>query len=89
MAAKTTKTKTTNAPQNDCIIKCNHLNLAAGYTRVKITPSVYPNVIMIAGMTGRTLQDVVNELLTYAIGYVKIEQADGVIRDFNVGGKEV
>lgn len=86
MAAKTTKT--TAATQNDCIIKCNHLNIAAGYTRVRVMPGVYSKLVMITGVTGRTMQDVVDALLTYAIDYVKIEQADGVIVDFNVGGKK-
>lgn len=67
---------------SSCIIKCNphpHRELASGYTKVKIMPENYSKIILIAGMTGKTIQEVTNELLTYAVKNTKIEHEDGFI----------
>ncbi len=68
---------------NACVIECNpQLQLAGGYTRVKVMPKNYADLVTIAGMTGKTLQDVVDELLTYAISHTKIKQCNGVLHDY-------
>lgn len=59
---------------NECIIKSNpHRELACGYTKVKVMPDNYSQIILIAGMTGKAIQDLANELLSYAIANAIIE----------------
>ena len=68
-----------------CIIKCNpHRELAVGYTKVKIMPENYSKIAILAGATGKTLQDVVDELLSFAISKTKIQQEDGNLTVFNL-----
>lgn len=68
------------ADNDNCVIKCNpHRELATGYTRVRVMPENYSKIILIVGMTGKTIQDVVDELLTYAIKNTKIQNESGCI----------
>lgn len=70
-----------NTENQACVIKSlPHRELAAGYTRVRIMPDNYSKITVIAGMTGKTLQDVVDELLKFAISNTKID-VDGTVID--------
>lgn len=74
MATRTTAKTAAKANTNECVIKCNpHRELACGYTKVKIMPESYSRIVLIAGMTGKSIQDLTNELLNYAIDYVVID----------------
>ena len=85
MATRTTA-KTT-AKTNECVIKCNpHRELACGYTKVKIMPEYYSRIVLIAGMTGKSIQDLTNELLNYAIDYVVIDVDGNKINFSDVQG---
>lgn len=64
------------------IIKCEpKMNLAAGYTKVKIMPNNHAKLVVIAGITGKSIQSLVDELLIDALEDVKIQQCDGSIVD--------
>ncbi len=80
----------TTAKTNECIIKSNpHRELACGYTKVKIMPDNYSQIILIAGMTGKSIQDLTNELLNYAVANVTID-VDGKrikLSDIQEGGR--
>lgn len=74
---------------NKCVIKCEGTpGLAAGYTRVRVTPKVYPRLVLLTGVTNKTMQDTVEELLDYALKNVEIKKADGSILELNLGGIE-
>ena len=63
-----------------CVIKCNRQeNLAAGYTRVRVLPKNYTRLVTITGITGETLQSVVDKLLTFALDNCVIEDESGKI----------
>lgn len=73
-----------------CVIRCNpKMCLAAGYTRIGVAPDKHAKMLMIASFTGKTLQDVQDELLEYALKDVKIDRGDGNLFNLNVGGLEV
>ena len=60
-----------------CIIKCNpQRNLVSGYTKVKVMPENYSKIVLIAGVTGKTIQEIVDELLTFAIKKAQIQQGN-------------
>ena len=64
------------------IIKCEpKMNLEAGYTKVKILPENHAKLVIIAGVTGKSIQSLVDELLSDALNNVRIEQYDGQIVD--------
>ena len=72
-----------------CVIRCNpKMCLAAGYTRIGVAPDKHAKMLMIASFTGKTLQDVQDELLEYALKDVKIDRGDGNLLNLNVGGFE-
>nr|DAJ63510.1 MAG TPA: CopG-like protein [Caudoviricetes sp.] len=48
-------------------------SLACGYTRVRVMPDNYSKIITVTGITGRTIQDVVNELIEFALQNVEIQ----------------
>ena len=79
MATRTTA-KTTNT--NGCIIKCNpnKTALGCGYTKVKVQPQTYSSIVLIASMTGKTLQDITDELLTFAIENTSVELNGNTIK---------
>lgn len=79
-------TRKTNIDKTDnCIIKCNpHRELTTGYTKVKVMPENYSKIVLIAGVTGKSIQDIVNELLTFAVGKTKIETNNGHIDIANI-----
>ncbi len=52
--------------------------LAAGFTKVKVMPENYQKIISITGMTGKTIQSVVDELLAYALDNVRVD-VNGVL----------
>lgn len=83
--------KKTSENSDSCIIKCNPQRaLAAGYTKVKIMPQNYSKIILISGMTGKSIQDIVDELLAYAISKTEIEQNDTKVElSAFLGGTEV
>lgn len=86
MATRTTTAKT-NTNTNECVIKCNpHRELACGYTKVKIMPENYSRIVLIAGMTCKSIQDLTNELLNYAIDYVVIDVDGNKINFSDVQG---
>ena len=60
-----------------------HRELATGYTKVRVLPENYSKIILITGMTGKTIQDVVDELLKYALNNVKIN-VEGTIMELPV-----
>lgn len=73
-----------NTESQTCVIKSlPHRELATGYTRVRIMPDNYSKIILITGMTGKTIQDVVDELLKFAISNTKID-VDGTMLDLSV-----
>lgn len=76
---------TTN--NDSCVIKCEpHRELACGYTRVKIMPNNYSKIILISGMTGKTIQDVTNELLEYAASKVSVQiDEDNIVNLSDMG----
>lgn len=72
--------KNENKAESSCIIKCNPQRmLTSGYTKTKIMPENYSKIILITGMTGKSIQEVTNELLSYAIKNAKIKSEDGFI----------
>lgn len=76
-----------NTKTNECVIKCNpHRELACGYTKVKVMPENYSRIVLIAGMTGKSIQDLANELLNYAIDYVVIDVDGNKINFSDVQG---
>ena len=102
MATRTTAKTTAKTNTNECVIKCNpHRELACGYTKVKIMPENYSRIVLIAchtcnqnysrivliaGMTGKSIQDLTNELLNYAIDYVVIDVDGNKINFSDVQG---
>lgn len=66
-----------------CIIKCSQRNLVSGYTKVKVMPDNYSKIILISGCTGKTIQEVVDELLSFAISRTQIQQDDGNLMSLN------
>ena len=78
---------TVNQKETGCIIQCEQrMRLAAGYTRVRVLPENHAKLVILSGVTGKSIQDVVDELLAFALKNVKIEQNDGTIIDLNIGG---
>lgn len=76
-----------NQKDSGCIIQCeSKIRLAAGYTRVRVLPENHAKLVILSGVTGKSIQDVVDELLAFALKNVKIEQNDGTIIDLNIGG---
>ena len=74
---------------NKCVIKCvGTPGLAAGYTRVRVTPKVYSRLALFTSVTNKTMQDTVEELLDYALKNVQIEKADGKVLELDLGGIE-
>lgn len=65
-----------------CVIRCNP-------NRIGVAPDKHAKMLMIASFTGKTLQDVQDELLEYALKDVKIDRGDGNLFNLNVGGLEV
>jgi len=64
------------------VIQCEpKMNLAAGYTKVKIMPGNHAKLVIIAGITGKPIQHLVDELLEKALENVSIRQYDGSIID--------
>ncbi len=83
MAAATKK----NIAKNSCIIKSlPHRELTTGYTRVRVMPENYSKILVITGVTGKTIQDVVDELLKFAISNTKID-VDGTVIDLSSIGE--
>ena len=78
-----------NQIDSGCIIQCEpKIRLAAGYTRVRVLPENHAKLVILSGVTGKTIQDIVDELLAFALKNVKIEQNDGTIIDLNIGGMQ-
>ena len=72
-----------------CVIKCvGAPGLAAGYTRVRVTPKVYSRLVLLTSVTNKTMQDTVEELLDYALNNVRIEKADGSPIELDLKGVE-
>lgn len=53
----------------ECVItvNTNKATLACGYTRVRVLPKQYLPITIVSNMTSRTIQDVVEEMLQFAI----------------------
>jgi hypothetical protein len=52
----------------ECVITVNTgKSLACGYTRVRVLPKQYLPITIVSNMTSRTIQDVVEEMLQFAI----------------------
>ena len=51
-------------------------SLACGFTKVKVFPKYYANILHISGLTGKTIQETVNILLEYAIRNCIVEIDD-------------
>lgn len=84
MATRTTTKTTAKTNTNECVIKRNpHRELGKV---VKIMPENYSRIVSIAGMTGKSIQDLTNELLNYAIDYVVIDIDDNKINFSDVQG---
>jgi len=49
-------------------------------------PENYSRIVLIAGMTGKSIQDLTNELLNYAIDYVVIDVDGNKINFSDVQG---
>ena len=81
MANRTTKT-------NGCVITANLDNktLSCGYSRVRVFPEQYSSIVLISSMTGKTIQDVVSELLAYAISNTSIDVNGEMIKLSKIGG---
>lgn len=84
MATKTT----VNANANECVIKCNpnKTALGCGYTKIRVLPENYSGIVLIASMTGKTLQDVTDELLAFAIKNTTVNVGGKNIKISDVGG---
>lgn len=64
--------------QNKCVIRCSsNVSLSCGYTKVKVFPDDYRKIATIASCTGRTIQDVVEKLLDFALNNCVIEDDNG------------
>lgn len=82
MVARKTTVKTDTENNEKCIIKCEpRRELACGYTKVKIMPNNYSKIILISGITGKSIQDLTNELLEYAISKASIQVDENNIVD--------
>lgn len=84
---KTTMKNTTNTDIEKCIIKCEpRRELACGYTKVKIMPNNYSKIILVAGITSKSIQDLTNELLEYAINNASIQvDEDTIVNVADIG----
>lgn len=70
----------TKVNNNECIIKCKPCKeVACSYTKVKITPDIHSNIILISGVTGKSIQDITNELLEFAISRTSIQSNDNTL----------
>lgn len=79
---------TKKVEDDSCVIQCNpHRELACGYTKVKIMPNNYSKIILIAGMTGKSIQEVTNELLEYAISKTVVQSDDNFISISDLKGE--
>lgn len=47
-----------------------------GYTRVRVLPETHQRLMTICNITGKTLQDAVDELLNYAMNNTEIYNGD-------------
>ena len=69
------------------VIQCEpHRELACGYTKVKIMPNNYSKIILIAGVTGKSIQDITNELLEFAVSKVSVQNGETTIHLSELGG---
>lgn len=80
-------TKNAISNNDNCIIRCEpHRELACGYTKVKIMPNNYSKIILIAGMTGKSIQDITNELLEYATNKASVQiDEDNIVNLSDMG----
>ena len=63
-----------SAALRKCVFQCKTKNtLACGYTRVRIMPDNYSKIITVTSMTGKTIQDVVDELIEFALQNVELQ----------------
>lgn len=80
------KKATTNG-EDGFVIQCEpHRELACGYTKVKIMPNNYSKIILISGMTGKSIQSITNELLEFAISKASIQSGETTINISEIGG---
>lgn len=70
------------------VIQCEpRRELSCGYTKVKIMPNNYSKIVLIAGMTGKSIQDISNDLIEYALTKTDVKSADTVISVSEMAGR--
>lgn len=79
--------RTATNSEDGFIIRCEpHRELACGYTKIKVMPDNYSKILLIASMTGKTIQDVANELLEFAISKTSVQSGETTINLSELGG---
>lgn len=61
---------------NKCVIHVEKHRSSCGYTKVKLLPEVYQRLVTICNITGKTIQDTTDELLTFAMDNTEIYNGD-------------
>lgn len=71
--AQTKQTKTTNK----CVMRVQSRKLNGSYTKVKLMPENYDRCQLVASLTGDTLQNVTDRLISYALDNCVIVDDNG------------
>lgn len=79
--------RTATNSEDGFVIQCEPpKELACGYTKVRIMPNNYSKILLIVGMTGKSIQDVTNELLEFAISKTSVQSGETTISLSELGG---
>lgn len=61
-----------------CVIQCKpKKSRDCGFTKVIISPGKHMKLVFASSITGKTIQDIADELLEFALSRAKIEMDDG------------
>lgn len=64
--------------QGNCIIQCKpKKSRDCGFTKVIISPDKHMKLVFASSITGKTIQDITDELLEFALSRARIEMDGG------------
>lgn len=65
-------------PAENCIIRCKpKKSRECGFTKVIISPDKHMKLVFASSITGKTIQDITDELLEFALTRARIEMDGG------------
>ncbi|MBQ9898529.1 MAG: hypothetical protein IJM44_03625 [Ruminococcus sp.] len=64
--------------KEQCVIQCKQKKQRdCGFTKVIISPDKHMKLVFASSITGKTIQDITDELLEFALSHAKIEMDGG------------